>query len=96
MSFSKPKILNPAKAITPQQIADAVEDMGFDAEVIAEANSNTETLKLTVTGMTCASCVRKIEMTLGKVAGIEKAVVALTTSSAVVTFRTGISYFRFP
>ena len=31
-----------------------------------------EQLKLTVTGMTCASCVRKIEMTLNKVDGIEK------------------------
>lgn len=39
-----------------------------------------ETIKLTITGMTCASCVRKIEMTLGKNPGIVKAVVALSTS----------------
>ena len=72
----------------PQLISDAVEDMGFESEVIASGGTSAaEVIKLTVTGMTCASCVRKIEMTLQKVDGIEKAVVALTTSSATITFQ---------
>ena len=72
----------------PQTLAEEVEDMGFDSEVLASGTSaSSETLKLTVTGMTCASCVRKIETTLEKMDGIEKALVALTTNSATITYQ---------
>ena len=39
-----------------------------------------------VTGMTCASCVRRIEKALGQVAGVETANVNLATEKAKVTF----------
>src|SRR5690348_13181103 len=39
-----------------------------------------------VTGMTCASCVRRIEKTLGKVPGVAQATVNLATEKATVTF----------
>ena len=68
-------------------IADAIDDMGFDAKVISVGGDDKfDSLKLTVKGMTCASCVRKIELHLQRQDGVEKAVVALTTSSAIITF----------
>ena len=73
--------------ITAKQISDAIEDLGFDSEVLTIGNdSSAEILKLTITGMTCSSCVRKIETTLEKMNGIEKAAVALTTCSATIHY----------
>ena len=39
-----------------------------------------------VTGMTCASCVRRIEKALGKVEGVREAGVNLATEKAKVTY----------
>ncbi len=39
-----------------------------------------------VTGMTCASCVRRVEKALGKVEGIQDASVNLATEQATVRF----------
>ena len=39
-----------------------------------------------VTGMTCASCVRRIEKRLGRVEGVESASVNLATEKATVVF----------
>ncbi len=43
-------------------------------------------LTLPVTGMTCASCVRRIEKALGKVEGVQQASVNLATEQATVTY----------
>lgn len=44
------------------------------------------TIRLRVSGMTCASCVNRIERSLHKVAGVEKAEVNFATEKATVTF----------
>src|SRR6266542_3968402 len=46
-------------------------------------------LTLPVTGMTCASCVRRVERALSKVDGVESASVNLATERAQVRFATG-------
>src|SRR5213595_1119359 len=46
----------------------------------------TQEVTLPVTGMTCASCVRRIEKALGKVAGVTEASVNLATEKARVAF----------
>ena len=45
-----------------------------------------EGLTLPVTGMTCASCVRRVERALGKVEGVRSASVNLATERATVVF----------
>ncbi|HLJ60258.1 MAG TPA: heavy metal translocating P-type ATPase [bacterium] len=45
-----------------------------------------ETLELPIEGMTCASCVRRVERSLARVAGVERATVNLLTDSARVVF----------
>ncbi|HQY30024.1 MAG TPA: heavy metal translocating P-type ATPase, partial [Thermomicrobiales bacterium] len=45
-----------------------------------------ETREIDVTGMTCASCVRRVEKSLAKVAGVESANVNLATHRATVQF----------
>ncbi len=48
-------------------------------------NRNVE-ITLPVSGMTCASCVRRVERALGKVPGVEKVSVNLATEKATVSF----------
>jgi Cu+-exporting ATPase len=47
---------------------------------------NTEQTSLDVTGMTCASCVRRVEKALAKVPGVTEANVNLATERATVSF----------
>src|SRR6476469_7604096 len=46
----------------------------------------TRTLELGVQGMTCASCVGRVDRGLNKVEGVETAVVTLATERATVTY----------
>ena len=48
------------------------------------------TVEIPVTGMTCASCVRRVEKALGKVEGVEEASVNLATEKAKVSFATEV------
>ena len=48
-----------------------------------------ETLRLAITGMTCASCVSRVEKALNKVPGVTAATVNLATESAEVEFARG-------
>ena len=50
---------------------------------------STTTLDLGVGGMTCASCVSRVERALKKVPGVQSAAVNLATESARVTFSGG-------
>lgn len=43
-------------------------------------------LELSITGMTCASCVRRVEKALQKLPGIQQATVNLATEQATITF----------
>jgi P-type Cu+ transporter len=54
--------------------------------MLAMDNSTTTTLDLGVGGMTCASCVSRVERALKKVPGVTDATVNLATESARVTF----------
>jgi Cu+-exporting ATPase len=47
------------------------------------------TIELPVTGMTCASCVARVERAVGKADGVDKASVNLATEKATVTFDPG-------
>ncbi|KAG0221842.1 hypothetical protein BGX31_009510, partial [Mortierella sp. GBA43] len=69
---------------TPRDIADLVEDMGFDAAPIVEQRQ--DTVDLQVHGMTCASCVNSIENGLSKTPGIISASVSLTLQAAKVEY----------
>ena len=50
-----------------------------------QMNTSTE-LELAVTGMTCASCVRRVEKALAKVPGARQASVNLATERAQVVY----------
>jgi copper chaperone CopZ len=49
-------------------------------------NMATETLTLTVNGMTCANCARSVERKLSGVPGVTKTTVSLESASATVEY----------
>ncbi|XP_034033873.1 copper-transporting ATPase 2 [Thalassophryne amazonica] len=63
-----------------------IEDIGFDAKLIEDNTVTCGKMSLTVTGMTCASCVHNIESKLTATKGILSASVALSTKKAQIHF----------
>ncbi|GAA5172617.1 heavy metal translocating P-type ATPase [Modicisalibacter zincidurans] len=62
----------------PGQVAHAVEEAGYQPVV--------ETAEIPIIGMTCGSCVSRVERTIEKLPGIVQASVNLTTQKAFVRF----------
>ncbi|NXA79705.1 ATP7B ATPase, partial [Thryothorus ludovicianus] len=82
----KAEIKYKPELIEPLEIAQLIQDLGFEATIM-ENNAETEgQVELLITGMTCASCVHNIESKLMRTNGIFSASVALATSKAHIQF----------
>ncbi|KAK3575333.1 hypothetical protein QTP86_025519 [Hemibagrus guttatus] len=68
------------------QIVKLIAALGFGASLMDEGAVSNGLLDLSVTGMTCASCVHNIETKLQRTNGILEATVALATNKARVKF----------
>uniref|UniRef100_A0A8C2KA83 Copper-transporting ATPase 2 n=1 Tax=Cyprinus carpio TaxID=7962 RepID=A0A8C2KA83_CYPCA len=72
------------------QIVQLISRLGFGASVMEESTVQDGVLDLSVTGMTCASCVHNIESKLLRTKGILEASVALATNKAHVKFNSDL------
>ncbi|KAI1898361.1 hypothetical protein AGOR_G00071530 [Albula goreensis] len=70
----------------PPRIAESIAELGFSASVMDNVDGSNGNLELVVRGMTCASCVHKIESNLMKTKGIVYASVALATNKAHIKY----------
>ncbi|CAD5110922.1 DgyrCDS281 [Dimorphilus gyrociliatus] len=70
--------------LTPKEIENCIEDLGFEACVTETKLDNVVDLK--IQGMTCSSCVHNIESNLRKKIGIVDVKVSLATSSGKITY----------
>lgn len=61
----------------------AVEDAGYHAIPIVTENQSHD-ITLSITGMSCASCVARVEKTLKKIPGVQDVVVNLATEKATI------------
>ncbi|XP_001363336.2 copper-transporting ATPase 1 isoform X1 [Monodelphis domestica] len=75
-----------AALVQPPMIAEFIKELGFGAVVMENAGEGDGVLELIVRGMTCASCVHKIESTLMKTRGIFYCSVALATNKAHIKY----------
>nr|XP_020640036.1 copper-transporting ATPase 1 isoform X1 [Pogona vitticeps] len=75
---------NPA-IIQPPMVAELIRELGFGATVLENCDGD-GSLELVVRGMTCASCVHKIESTLMKTKGVLYSSVALATNKAHIKY----------
>lgn len=75
-----------------EDIKIAIEDAGFEAEILPEPNNTRPksegilTGQFRIGGMTCAACVNSVEGILRKLPGVKRAVVALATSLGEVEY----------
>ncbi|KFM00878.1 Copper-transporting ATPase 1, partial [Aptenodytes forsteri] len=76
---------NPA-VIHPSAIAELIRELGFGATVLENCGEGDGILELVVRGMTCASCIHKIESTLMKTNGVLYCSVALATNKAHIKY----------
>ncbi|XP_029296836.1 copper-transporting ATPase 1 [Cottoperca gobio] len=79
---SKAEVRYNPELIDPVKIAECVKELGFTASVMENYEGSDGNLELVVRGMTCASCVHKIESSLMREKGIIYASVALATNKA--------------
>lgn len=71
------------------QICTAISEIGFGAKEIEKASDNT--VKLTINGMTCSSCVHLIESKVCKLPGVLSAQVSLQPPRGIFTFNPDIT-----
>lgn len=67
------------------RVANAIRDLGYDVELPLKQERTGQQYRLKVTGMRCASCVRKIEMALAELSQVEDVNVLLAQEQVVVT-----------
>ncbi|KAJ6663181.1 hypothetical protein lerEdw1_010317 [Lerista edwardsae] len=72
--------------IQPVAVAELIRELGFGATVLENYGEGDGVLELVVRGMTCASCVHKIESTLMKTKGVLYSSVALATNKAHIKY----------
>jgi Cu+-exporting ATPase len=70
--------------------ARAITAAGYAVREVPAPVEGSLRLQLTISGMTCASCVRRVERALSGVGGISSASVSLTTESAEVSMTTPV------
>ncbi len=78
-------------AVTPPRLVGAIEAAGYTARPLAAAPppvaaGGPAQQELSITGMTCASCVARIERKLARVPGVDEATVNLATERASVAY----------
>lgn len=82
--------------VKDEDIKTAIEDAGFDTEILPEPSSSStkpnKTLlgQFNIGGMTCAACVNSVEGILRELPGVTRATVSLTTSLGEVEYNPNV------
>lgn len=82
-------VVEPGAAIEEGQLEAAVEASGYEA--VRKPSKASRRLELTVSGMTCASCVARVERALQGVDGVASAAVNLATERASVSLARAVA-----
>lgn len=74
-----------SNAIKPNEIATSITDLGFPCILINEKGGQIREVELLITGMTCSSCVNKIEKTVKQLPGVQSVMVSLVTQRGKIS-----------
>ncbi|XP_068621931.1 copper-transporting ATPase 1 [Battus philenor] len=84
---AKAEVRYEPRKVSAVDIAQSITTLGFPADVLSDGDDcGTCDLLLNIKGMTCASCVSKIEKTVLKLMGVSSCSVALTTCKGKVKY----------
>ncbi|KAJ0975908.1 hypothetical protein J5N97_017873 [Dioscorea zingiberensis] len=89
---NKAHVVFDPRFLKDEEIKNAIEDAGFEAEVLPDSNTTPQKSQKTfsgqfrIGGMTCAACVNSVEGILRELPGVKRAVVALATSLGEVEY----------
>ena len=93
LSDKKAEVKFKPSTLTPQDIADLIDDMGFETAVLVGAGKNQKKASISVKGMTCNSCVQNIEGVIGDRADVVS-IKVLTLFGIVVFFSGQYSFYK--
>nr|CAD7403380.1 unnamed protein product [Timema cristinae] len=88
---AKAEVKYDSTMISPADIAASISDLGFPASLLQETTTGEGIVELKIEGMTCSSCVNKIESAVKKLKGVQSASVALTTQRGKFGFDSEIT-----
>src|SRR3989442_3129620 len=77
--------------VQPAPLTPALSPQGRGVSKVAPESAKPATLTIPIEGMSCASCVAKIEHGLSAVPGVSRAVVNLATEQATVEYQPGVT-----
>ncbi|XP_028758662.1 copper-transporting ATPase RAN1 isoform X1 [Neltuma alba] len=89
---NKADVVFNSSLVKDEDIKNAIEDAGFEADILPETSTvgtklqQTLVGQFTIGGMTCAACVNSVEGILRNLTGVKRAVVALATSLGEVEY----------
>ncbi|CAB3254459.1 unnamed protein product [Arctia plantaginis] len=84
---AKAEVRYEPKKISAQDVAHSITELGFPSSVISDCDgSGQKEVVVMIKGMTCASCVSKIEKSVLKLTGVVSCTVALTTSKGKIKY----------
>ncbi|XP_075988856.1 copper-transporting ATPase 1 isoform X2 [Anticarsia gemmatalis] len=84
---AKAEVRYEPRKISAQDVAHSITELGFPSSVISDCDgSGQKDVVVMIKGMTCASCVNKIEKSVLKLTGVVSCTVALTTSKGKIKY----------
>jgi Cu+-exporting ATPase len=90
LATEKARVEYDSSAVTPAQMAAKVHELGYElVEPLSRADGELRKTIISVGGMSCAACVRRVESALKTAPGVKDATVNLASSKATLTYQMG-------